>query len=59
MIQGLFAVYMCLVILAGMWAGSHANDTDEEGNFKVQWRIILVFGMFVLSPVVAKLCGLC
>ena len=54
----LFVGYVLLIILCGVWAVFHANDVDENGYFKVQWRMILVFVMFLVSPLVAKLCGL-
>ena len=54
-----FVLYIALMGIAGFWAGYHANDTDENDCFKVQWRLIIVFIMFLASPFVAKMCGLC
>ena len=56
--EWIMVAYIALICLAAVWATSHANDTDENGCFKVQWRMMLVFFMFVLVPVVAKLVGL-
>jgi hypothetical protein len=51
------AGYGVLVLLCGIWAAMHVNDTDENGLFKVQWRMLLTFILFLCIPFVGILCG--
>ena len=54
----IFTLYMALLAICGLWAEMHANDTDKNGYFKVPWRLYIFTLMFLLVPLVAKLCGL-
>lgn len=54
----LLIVWVIIMGLFGIFGGMHANDTDKNGCYKVNWRMLVMFGMFLLTPVVAHFCGL-
>jgi hypothetical protein len=53
-----FIIYILLMVICGIWAMAHVNDVDKDGCFKIQWRVLLTFIMFLGAPFIAKLCGL-
>ena len=53
----LFVGYIIAVFLLGVY-GIYYNKTDENGYFKVNWPFGLTLILFVISPIVAKMCGL-
>lgn len=54
----IFTLYMTLWAICGLWAGMHVYDIDKNDYFKVPWRLYIFALMFLLVPLVAKLCGL-
>lgn len=54
----LIVVWAIIIALLGIFGTIHADDTDKNGTYKVNWRMILMFVMFPLTPVVAHFCGL-
>lgn len=54
----LIVVWAVIIALLGIFGTIHADDTDKNGTYKVNWRMILMFVMFPLTPVVAHFCGL-
>lgn len=54
----LVVVWVIIIALLGIFGTIHANDTDKNGTYKVNWRMLLMFVMFPLTPVVAHFCGL-
>lgn len=51
-------VWFLLTGLCGNWAIAHRNDTDEEGNFRFQWRMIIWFLMLCAACPVWLICEL-
>ena len=51
-------LWVVIMGLLGFFGLIHRNDTDEKGNFKINWRMLLMFGMFPITPIIARLCGL-
>ena len=51
----LWIIIMCLL---GFFGAIHADDTDKNGCFKINWRMITMFIMFPLTPIVAHFCGM-
>ena len=54
----LVIIWAIIIALLGFFGTIHANDTDKNGTYKINWRMILMFIMFPLTPVVAHFCGL-
>lgn len=54
----LVVVWAIIMGLLGIFGAVHANDINKDGNYKVNWRMLLMFVMFPLTPVVAYFCGL-
>ena len=54
----LVVVWAIIIALLGIFGTIHANDTDKNGTYKINWRMLLMFIMFPLTPVVAHFCGL-
>ena len=54
----LLVVWVIVMGLFGIFGGIHADDTDKNGYYKVNWRMLVMFGMFLLTPIVAHFCGL-
>lgn len=56
--KGLMIVYVLIWGLVTVSAIAHAEDTDENGYFKVQWRwlvwLVMVGGLVPFG----KICGL-
>lgn len=50
--------YVLVACLFGFFGVLHANDTDKNDCFKVNWRMIVFLGMMMLSPIPAKIFGL-
>lgn len=50
--------YVLIACLFGFFSAVHANDVDKNNCFKVNWRMMIFFGMMMLSPIAAKLFGL-
>lgn len=50
--------YVLVACLFGFFGILHANDTDKNGCFKVNWRMITFLIMMMLSPIPAKIFGL-
>lgn len=51
-------IWVIIMALFGFFGLIHANDTDKKGNYKVNWRMLVMFAMFPVTPVVAHFCGL-
>ena len=47
--------YVLIACLFGFFGTLHANDTDKNGYFKVNWRMITFLTMMMLSPIPAKI----
>lgn len=56
--KGLMVVYVLVWGLVTVWAIPHAEDTDENGYFKVQWRWLVWFAMVLGLLPFGKICGL-
>jgi hypothetical protein len=54
----LVVIWTIIIALLGVFGTIHADDTDKNGTYKVNWRMLLMFIMFPLTPVVAHFCGL-
>ena len=54
----LIVVWAIIIALLGIFGTIHANDTNKNGTYKINWRMLLMFIMFPLTPVVAHFCGL-
>lgn len=54
----LVAVWVIVMALLGTFGIIHANDTDKNGNYKINWRMLLMFAMLPITPIVAYSCGL-
>lgn len=54
----LVVIWVIIMGLLGIFGTVHANDTDKNGVYKVNWRMLLMFTMLPLTPVVAHFCGL-
>ena len=54
----LMIAYVLIDCLFGFFGIVHANDVDENDDFKVNWRLIVFLSMMMLSPIAAKLFGL-
>ena len=53
----LFIIYVFLTGLLGI-IGTYNDETDEEQNPKPAWAFILSLIFFMISPIIAFLCGL-
>ena len=51
----IWAMIMGLLCIFGT---VHADDTDKDGNYKINWRMLLLLVMFPLTPIVAHFCDL-
>ena len=56
--KAIFVIYVIIWIFVFLWALAHADDTDENGFFKFQWRFLVWFLMLLSIPFVAKITGL-
>ena len=54
----LIVVWAIIIALLGIFGTIHADDTDKNGTYKINWRMLLMFIMFPLTPIVAHFCGL-
>ena len=54
----LVVVWAIIIALLGIFGTIHADDTNKNGTYKINWRMLLMFIMFPLTPVVAHFCGL-
>ena len=54
----LVAIWAIIMALLGFFGTIHANDVDKNGNYKINWRMLLMFVMFPLTPIIAHFCGL-
>lgn len=54
----LVVIWAIIIALLGIFGTIYADDTDKNGTYKVNWRMLLMFIMFPLTPVVAHFCGL-
>ena len=54
----LIVVWTIIIALLGIFDTIHADDTDKNGTYKINWRMLLMFIMFPLTPIVAHFCGL-
>lgn len=56
--QFLFVGYIALILVVFFFSMIHQDDINKDGSGKFNWRFVIVLIMFIISPVVAKLCGL-
>ncbi len=54
----LFVGYIALILVVFFFSIIHQDDVNKNGSRKFNWRFVIVLIMFIVSPVVAKLCGL-
>lgn len=54
----LVIIWAIVMGLLGIFGTVHADDTDKNGNYKINWRMLLLLVMFPLTPIVAHFCGL-
>lgn len=54
----LLVFWVIIMMLLGFFGTLHADDTDKNQCFKVNWRLIIMFIMFPITPVIAHFCGL-
>lgn len=51
-------VYIIIACLFGFYGIIHADDTNENDEFKINWGMIIFMIMMPLSAVVAKIVGI-
>ena len=51
-------VYVIIACLFGFYGTIHADDTDKNGNFNINWGMIIFMIMMPLSAVIAKITGI-
>lgn len=51
-------VYVIIGCLFGFYGIIHADDTDKNDEFKINWGMIIFMIMMALSAVVAKIVGI-
>lgn len=54
----LFVGYIVLCLVVFFFSIIHQDDVNKDGVGKFNWRFVLLLIMFIVSPVVAKFCGL-
>ena len=54
----LLVFWVIIMMLLGFFGALHADDTDKNHCFKVNWRLIIMFIMFPITPIIAHFCGL-
>lgn len=54
----LFVGYIALCLVVFFFSMVHQDDVNKDGVGKFNWRFALLLIIFIISPVIAKLCGL-
>lgn len=54
----LVVIWAIVMGLLSIFGTVHADDTDKNGNYKINWRMLLLLVMFPLTPIVAHFCDL-
>ena len=54
----LFVGYIVMAFLLGFYGIAYSDKTDKNGYFKFNWPLALALVLNIVSPLVAKICGL-
>ena len=54
----IFVLWILALMYFGIFGAVHANDTDKNDCYKINWRMIIMFCMVPITPIIANLCGL-